>query len=76
MPEPRPRVNIATMTAMSSAMSGVPSRSKTWRTVLVLSEMKMSTRALPIIRATGSRTLNSVTPKDGRVDASRVVSTS
>ena len=34
MPAPRPRVNMATMTAMSSAMSGVPRKSSTVRTGL------------------------------------------
>ena len=63
---PRPRVKMPTTTAINSAISGRPRMSKVCRSRLFSSSMKMSTSALPIISATGSRTLNSVMPKDGR----------
>ena len=46
MPAPRPRVNTATITAMSSAIKGVPRKSSTTRTGAFLSAMKMSASAL------------------------------
>ncbi len=55
MPEPRPRVNIATMTAMSSAKSGVPRTSRTLRTAVLGSSMMMSASALPIISDDGQQ---------------------
>ena len=70
MPEPRPSVNIATTTAISRATSGVPEQVEhpAQRVGGVLDEDVH--RALPIISATGSRTLNMVTPNDGRRPAS------
>ena len=52
-----------TMTAISSAISGVPRMSKICRNSWFSSSMKMSASALPIISTTGSSTANSVTPK-------------
>ena len=66
IPEPRPRVNMATRTAMSRAISGVPRKSSVLRTGLALSAMKMAASALPIISTTGSSTVSSVIVKVGR----------
>ena len=65
MPAPRPRVNMPTTTAMSSAINGVPRVSNTCRSGLDFSSTKMSTTALPSISTTGSRTLASVMANEG-----------
>ena len=83
IPDPRPRVNIATTTAISRAMIGVPSTSSTCRTIWSSSLMKISAMALPSINTTGSRTLKIVMANDGRLvltsvssgSASKVVGT-
>ena len=67
MPEARPKVNIATNTEISSAMNGLPITSKTFCTPFSGSSTMMSTIALAIISATGSSTVASVLPNEGRV---------
>ena len=57
---------MATRTAISRAISGVPRKSSTLRTGLALSAMKMSASALPSISTTGSSTVSSVVAKVGR----------
>src|ERR1700731_1585094 len=66
IPTPTPKVNMPTTTAMSSATNGVPRTSKTTRNGLLSSLTKTSTTALPSISATGTSTLNSVIPNEGR----------
>ena len=58
-PTPRPRVNMATRTAISSATSGVPRKSKHRCRPCPWSSMTMSTSALPSISTTGSSTVAS-----------------
>ena len=70
MPAPRPNVKIATMTAISSAITGVPSTSRTRRTRFSSSSSMMSASALPIISTTGSSTVASVIGNDGRCSSS------
>ena len=67
IPEPRPKVNIATNTAISSAMNGLPMTSKTCWTRFSSSSMTMSAIALAIISTTGSSTEARVMPNDGRL---------
>lgn len=55
-----------TRTAVSSAISGEPTTSATRCTGCAGSSTTMSTRALTSIRATGSRTVNTVAPNRGR----------
>ena len=71
IPEPRPKVNIATNTAISSAMNGLPMTSKTCWTRFSSLSMTMSAIALAIISTTGSSTDASVIPNDGRVSTAR-----
>lgn len=71
-PAARPSVNIATRTAVSSAISGEPITSKTRWTVCSGLSTTMSTSALASIITTGSSTVATVIPKPGRFSRSSV----
>jgi len=62
---PPPSVNMATTTAISNAISGVPMMSSTLFGAPL--GRKMSANALASMSTTGSSTVASVTPNDGRV---------
>ena len=72
IPEPRPKVAMATRTASSSATSGVPRKSSAESNELPW-PAKMSASALPSISTTGSRTVNSVVENFGRRRAGPVL---
>lgn len=65
-PAARPSVNIPTMTAASSAISGEPITSVTFCRLCSGSSTTMSTSALISISTTGSRIVARVAPKPGR----------
>ncbi len=69
-PAARPSVNMPTITAASSAISGEPATSKTRCTMFSGSSTTMSTSALASISTTGSSTVARVAPNPGRFSSS------